>query len=967
MRLLRLDDGDRLVGRDGERALLRERVSGAAGGAGVILVVGGAGTGKSSLLRAGLHDVDARRVAPVIVQGGVSPAGSRFSGLQRVLHSYRENLDQLAAAERRAVERALDLHESSAVDPALVGRAFLRLIRAGAADRPVVLGIDDLHRFDAASTEAVSLVARHASEEGVLVIATTRVDRRSFADVEATLVELRGLAEEDARALLARDHPGLGYVEREYVLRCAAGNPLALVEMPGSIGMGSDARAELMVGRTYLTPALQRSFGQGLCDLTSAARDAVLVAAVDDRSEVAELLGATSEFVGRSVGVEVFEEPLARGLLHGDDLRLSFPHDLVRSAVIHEENIARRHDAHRAIATIAGDHARRLWHRSQSVVLADEELGDELEDLVDVTLERATVGHAVAVLERGARLAAQPSKRVRRLLRAAGYACSLGRADVVDRLVDDASRQPLSAAERARAEALRDALRGGDAEDSHHIGLLCERAREAISAPDADLALDLLLTAAELSWWVDARREVRLEIIRVAEAASGSDHDSRLIAIRALVDPIANGGAVIMGLRQVDARTVHDPTTLRNLGLAAYAVGDPEMALVVLGQAERQCREQALLGLLPHILCVQAAAHGELGDWELAASRAAESEDAAQGTGQTSWLAAAKAHRARALALQSDSEGALALADESERLALQRGLHGVCVLAAGGPGRGMAGCRPVRGGVRRARLDLRQRRPGEDGAQAHDCGEPAGGGGRTHRPRRRRAEPCRRARTDGRRHHRAAPAGAVALRASTAGVGRRRRGGLPLSLGRGPVALGVVPRAHRARLRELAAPTATLSSRAAPICATLSTVFDIVGAAAWAELARTELRAAGERRDDDAPVADLVLSPQELEIAKLAADGLSNREIGQRLLLSHRTVGAHLYRIFPKLGITSRRQLVSRLGLLARRTRGCCRVRAGLTGRTTFDRPETPEWPARTRRDGPWPRLPPPGATGSSN
>ena len=189
------------------------------------------------------------------------------------------------------------------------------------------------------------------------------------------------------------------------------------------------------------------------------------------------------------------------------------------------------------------------------------------------------------------------------------------------------------------------------------------------------------MTAAELSWWVDARREVRLEISRVAEAASGSDHDSRLIAIRALVDPIANGGAVIMGLRQVDARTVHDPTTLRNLGLAAYAVGDPEMALVVLGQAERQCREQALLGLLPHVLCVQAAAHGELGDWELAASRAAESEDAAQGTGQTSWLAAAKAHRARALALQSDSEGALALADESERLALQRGLHGVCMLA----------------------------------------------------------------------------------------------------------------------------------------------------------------------------------------------------------------------------------------------------------------------------------------------
>jgi DNA-binding CsgD family transcriptional regulator len=917
MRLLRLDDGDRLVGRDGERALLRERVSGAAGGAGVILVVGGAGTGKSSLLRAGLHDVDARRVAPVIVQGGVSRAGSRFSGLQRVLHSYRENLGELAAAERRAVEHALDLHESSAVDPVLVGRAFLRLIRAGAADRPVVLGIDDLHRFDAASTEAVSLVARHASEEGVLVIATTRVDRRSFADVDATLVDLRGLAEEDARALLARDHPGLGYVEREYVLRCAAGNPLALVEMPGSIGMGSDARAELMVGRSYLTPALQRSFGQGLCDLTSAARDAVLVAAVDDRNEVAELLGATSEFVGRSVGVEVFEEPLARGLLHGDDLRLSFPHDLVRSAVIHEENMVRRHDAHRAIATVARDPARSLWHLSQSVVLADEELGDELGGLVDVTLERATVGHAVAVLERGARLAAQPSKRVRRLLRAAGYACSLGRADVVDRLIDDASRQPLSAAERARAEALRDALRGGDAEDSHHIGLLCERAREATSAPDADLALDLLLTAAELSWWVDARREVRLEISRIAEAASGSDHDSRLIAIRALVDPIANGGAVIMGLRQVDARTVHDPTTLRNLGLAAYAVGDPEMALVVLGQAERQCREQALLGLLPHILCVQAAAHGELGDWELAASRAAESEDAAQGTGQTSWLAAAKAHRARALALQSDSEGALALADESERLALQRGLHGVCVLARAARGAAWLGA----GRYAEAFDEL---------VSIFDNADP----GRTVRKRMAAVSLLVEAavRTDRVEDVRSvvgelermgdvtiAPLLQVQLHsvrpqlASDDDAEAAYRSALDEDLSRWAWSRALIELGYGSWLRRQ---RRVLESRT--YLRHASTVFDIVGAAAWAELARTELRAAGERRDDDAPVADLVLSPQELEIAKLAADGLSNREIGHRLLLSHRTVGAHLYRIFPKLGITSRRQLVARLGLLAR-------------------------------------------------
>ena len=90
--------------------------------------------------------------------------------------------------------------------------------------------------------------------------------------------------------------------------------------------------------------------------------------------------------------------------------------------------------------------------------------------------------------------------------------------------------------------------------------------------------------------------------------------------------------------------------------------------------------------------------------------------------------------------------------------------------------------------------------------------------------------------------------------------------------------------------------------------------FDALGADAWAERARRELRAAGERSGRPAlRVLDL-LAPQELQIARLAAEGLSNREIGQQLYLSHRTVRNHLYRIFPKLGITSRTELGAVVG-----------------------------------------------------
>ena len=86
-------------------------------------------------------------------------------------------------------------------------------------------------------------------------------------------------------------------------------------------------------------------------------------------------------------------------------------------------------------------------------------------------------------------------------------------------------------------------------------------------------------------------------------------------------------------------------------------------------------------------------------------------------------------------------------------------------------------------------------------------------------------------------------------------------------------------------------------------------MFDAIGASSWGDLARSELRASGERSRRRIPEARDQLTAQELQIAQLAATGLSNREIGQRLYLSHRTIGTHLYRVFPKLGITSRAEL----------------------------------------------------------
>ncbi|MFE4458829.1 LuxR C-terminal-related transcriptional regulator, partial [Nocardia tengchongensis] len=93
-------------------------------------------------------------------------------------------------------------------------------------------------------------------------------------------------------------------------------------------------------------------------------------------------------------------------------------------------------------------------------------------------------------------------------------------------------------------------------------------------------------------------------------------------------------------------------------------------------------------------------------------------------------------------------------------------------------------------------------------------------------------------------------------------------------------------------------------------------IFDALGFTAWSERARLELRSAGESSPNRDPDARERLTPHELSIAQLAAQGLTNREIGQRLYLSHRTVSTHLHRIFPKLGISSRGDLAALLPTL---------------------------------------------------
>ena len=337
---------------------------------------------------------------------------------------------------RVELDRVFDACDAAAVDPARIARAVIRVVGVGASDQPVVVAVDDLHLLDRPSIDAIAELARLAEGLPLVVVAVTRTGcLDQSAGAYESILQLGALSDGDARLVLERNAQHLSYVQREQLVRRAAGNPLALVELPKAIGSRAEAASDLLLQRMPQTNMLRRSFAQGLHDLSPAARDAVLIAAAEDETAVHELVAATGALAGHDVGLEIFDEVVSAGLLYGDDMRLQFRHQIVRSVVLQEESMTRRQQARRAIADVVGDGPRRVWHEAQSVPVPHEQLGDQLEQIHRLTLERGTTA-AIAVLERAAQLSTDPDKRARRWLRAADLASTLGAVDLVERFAD---------------------------------------------------------------------------------------------------------------------------------------------------------------------------------------------------------------------------------------------------------------------------------------------------------------------------------------------------------------------------------------------------------------------------------------------------------------------------------------------------------------------------------------------------
>jgi len=445
--------------------------------------------------------------------------------------------------------------------------------------------------------------------------------------------------------------------------------------------------------------------------------------------------------------------------------------------------------------------------------------------------------------------------------------------------------------ERARATWIEEVVHTRPLGDAPRARSLIAAAEQAGRAGDRDLQLDMAWLVASRAWLVDPAPAVRRVLIEAADRLGDPESaDLRIIAIQAYTDPFGKAPAILDRLRRAAADVHRDPDAARYLGSAAVAVGAFDFAATFLSEAVEGLRAQGRLGHLPRMLTLQGRMAAHVADWGVAIPAAEEARRLATELREPHWIAAADAVDSVIAGIRGDPDAAERAAAQAERIAVPTGTN--LTIAFAQFGRMFAAHHPIiacwivgdlaEAALHTGRIDEARARVTQVEAASGDIPGTCIAVGLLH---------------------------ARALLAQDPGEAAGRFDEAlgadfthwPLQRARLLLGYGQWLRRQR-RIAESRPPLRDARD-----------AFDAMGCAAWGDQARRELRAAGESSGRRDLAARDQLTAQELQIALLAAQGLSNRDIARRLYLSHRTISTHLYRIFPKLGITSRGELRSAL------------------------------------------------------
>jgi DNA-binding CsgD family transcriptional regulator len=777
--------------------------------------------------------------------------------------------------------------------------------------RPVLCLIDDAHWLDTASAEALLFVARRLDAEGIVMLFSAREGEvRTFdaRDVASLMVE--GLDADSSAVLLARTTgTAVSAIVVERLLEQTKGNALALLEVPSALTPQQLAGSEPLPGALPLTTQVESIFLERVRRLPEETQRLLLVAAADDSEDLGLILRAAK---AHGAAPEALDAAERARLVATHGSRLVFRHPLVRSAIYDAATVAERRAAHRALAACledGDDHLdRRAWHLASSVVDHDEGVAQAVEDVAERAEARAGYASAATAFERAAGLSSDRTARVRRLVaaaRAASISCADDRAVALARRAAPLAETPKQRAGIGYVLGLAEVRRGRPSDAGP---IFIEAAREIVEQ-DPALALELLVQAMGASSQASDTAGER-EATSLAATIIPPENDRRarflrtfLCGFAADVDDERERAAALLAESLEWVADTKDTYTIYLAGVCALYLGDDRRYDALLTRALGQARTRGEIGLVAEALALRAPQLLLAQQFDEAARAAEEAVQFARELKADNFALMPLAVLAALAALRGDDEEARRRAEEAIEHASVRNLRvrvGLANMALG-------------------LLDLGRGRWAE-ALERFDVAASVNTVGAI-RVAPDRIEAAVRA-------NRLSAARAV-LDQLESWVASARPGWAQPVLARSRALLtsGDEATAHfeeAMRLAEHARPFDLARThllygehlrrerRRADARVHLRTAleaFERFRAAPWVERAAAELRATGETARKRDPSTFDQLTPQELQISRLVAEGLSNKEVAAQLFLSPRTIDYHLRNVFAKLGITSRTQL----------------------------------------------------------
>ncbi len=900
-----------LIGRAAEIIAVEQLLDKVAHQGAALVLRGDAGVGKSALLDNARDLARARGFGVLSAIGVESEANLPYAGLHQLLQPVLHQAAQLAPQLRTALLAAFGMADAGGADRFLTALAALELLTDAAHEKPQIVVVDDAQWLDTTTLDALGFIARRIAVEPLVMMIAVREGHLTPL-TELTGTHLRHIAvgpldEGSALALLDTVGRELARPARDRVLSAAQGNPLALTELPA--GLQSGGVETQFTQHLPLTERLRRAFTARLTDLPGPTQRLLLLAAADDGTSLAEILAAAAELGETAVSTATLEEAVAAGLIRMDLAEVRFRHPLMRSAIYQASTLTDRRRAHSALAAeLRHQPDRRAWHLAASALAPDEDVANEIGEAAERAQAQGALTVAIAALARSAELTADARRRARRLLRAADLASQIGDLEDLQRLVGAVDIEQLGRAEQAQYELLRNSTEPMIPGDAAKVSWLASTGETLAYRGHIDLALRFLEAAATQANLADPGKAARTAVTAAALRIGAEPDDPRLLAILAFAEPEEHGALIVQRAAAIANRPPVDPESAALLGASLNVVGAFDLSASFLAAAVAGLRDQGRLSRLPLVLTHQAWTAINTMDWATAIAAAEESVRLADEVGQPLWGAGARTAVAMLAGLRGDYGTADAESRAAESIALPT--RASAMLAGIRLTRGVAAL--AAGMYDTAYDELRRMLDPADPSYHYfqsfwgvgDFAEAALHSGHLEAGRAVLADLEVVSRTV---HSPWLQVGLMygrPLLAQDVDVEGFFRQALASDLSHWPV--------YRARLLLqygiwLRRRRRVTDSRA-PLRAAIDAL-ETLRVTGWAALAHQELRASGEASAERAPEAWSLLTSQELQIARMAADGMSNREIGQRLFLSHRTVGSHLYRLFPKLGVSSRAQL----------------------------------------------------------